>query len=210
MKRIMPLLLLLVSAPALAAVEGVYRLEGVHEAASGLELTADGRFRYGLSYGALDEVGEGRWTRDGNRILLTTEPEWTPPTFESVSAARSDEFTIRVQVTGPEGNRMSMPVDVILVYPDGRETEGYTQPYGYIPNIPPDTKIKAVKIGLSVFGFVSEPFAVDLARANDLTFRLVPNSLGQPPFKDQPLVIEGDDLIMLRGDGRLTYSKQTE
>lgn len=203
-------LLLFAATPALAGVEGIYRLEGVHEAASGLELTADGHFRYGLTYGALDEVGEGRWVRDGNRILLTTEPAWTPPAFEPVSAERNPEFTVRVQVTGPDGNRMSWPVDVLLTYADGTETEGYTQPYGYIPNLPEDTKITAVKLGLAMFGFISPPFPVDLARANDLTFRLVPNSLGQPPFKDQPLLIEGDDLVMLRGDGRLTYRKPSE
>ena len=117
---------------------------------------------------------------------------------------------MRVLVTGPDGNRMSWPVDVMLTYADGSETEGYTQPYGYIPNLPPDTKVTAVKLGLAMFGFISPSFPVDLARANDLTFRLVPNSLGQPPFKDQPLLIEGDDLIMLRGDGRLTYRKQSE
>lgn len=208
--RLIAPLLLIAAAPALAGVEGVYRLEGVREAASGLELTADGRFRYGLSYGALDEAGEGRWVRDGDRILLTTEPAWTPPAFEPVSAARSAEFPLRVQVTGPDGNRMSWPVDVILTYADGTETEGYTQPYGYIPDLPEGTQVTAVKLGLAVFGFVSAPFPVDLARANDLTFRLVPNSLGQPPFTDQPLDIEGDDLVMLRGDARLTYRKQSE
>lgn len=208
--RLLPMLLLLAAAPAFAGVEGVYRLEGMHEAASGLELTADGHFRYGLSYGALDEVGEGRWTRAGDRILLTTEPEWKAPEFQPVSAARNPEFTVRVQVTGPDGTPMGWPVDVILTYADGTETEGYTQSYGYIPDLPEDTKIAAVKLGLGVFDFVSPPFPVDLARANDLTFRLVPNSLGQPPFKDQPLVIEGEDLVMLRGNARMMYRKQGE
>lgn len=208
--RLIAPLLLAAAAPALAGVEGVYRLEGVREAASGLELAADGRFRYGLSYGALDEAGEGRWVREGNRILLTTEPAWTPPAFEPVSAARSAEFPLRVQVTGPDGSRMSWPVDVLLTDADGTETEGYTQPYGYIPDLPEGARITAVRLGLAVFGFVSDPFPVDLARANDLTFRLVPNSLGQPPFRDQPLDIEGDDLVMPRGDARLTYRKTSE
>ncbi|MBB4630923.1 hypothetical protein [Sphingosinicella soli] len=196
--------------PALAGVEGVYRLEGVREAASGLELTADGRFRYGLTYGALDEAGEGRWVRNGNRILLTTEPEWKPPEFVPVSAARNPEMPLRVQVTAPDGTPMGWPVDVVLMLADGTEMDGYTQSYGYIPNLPEGTQVTALRLGLGVFDFVSAPFPVDLARANDLSFRLVPNSLGQPPFKDQPLVIEGDDLVMLRGDGRLTYRKESE
>ncbi len=209
MKRLAALLLL-AAAPAFAGVEGVYRLEGVREAASGLELTADGHFRYGLTYGALDEVGEGRWVRDGNRILLTTEPEWKSPVFEPVSATSSAEFPLRVQVTGPDGSPMSWPVDVILTLAEGHEVQGYTQSYGYRPNLGKDIRVTSLRLGLGVFDFLSEPFPVDLARANDLTFRLVPNSLGQPPFKDQPLVIEGDDLVMLRGNERLTYRKQSE
>ncbi len=203
-------LLLLAAAPAFAGVEGVYRLEGVREAASGLELTADGHFRYGLTYGALDEVGEGRWVRDGNRILLTTEPEWKSPVFEPVSATRSTEFPLRVQVTGPDGSPMSWPVDVILTLAEGHEVQGYTQSYGYRPSLGKDIRVTSLRLGLGVFDFLSAPFPVDHARANDLTFRLVPNSLGQPPFKDQPLVIEGDDLVMLRGNERLTYRKQSE
>jgi hypothetical protein len=209
MKRLAALLLL-AAAPAFAGVEGVYRLEGVREAASGLELTADGHFRYGLTYGALDEVGEGRWVREGNRILLTTEPEWKTPVFEPVSATRSTEFPLRVQVTGPDGSPMSWPVDVVLTLAKGHEVQGYTQSYGYRPSLGKDIRVTSLRLGLGVFDFLSAPFPVDLARANDLTFRLVPNSLGQPPFKDQPLLIEGDDLVMLRGNERLTYRKQSE
>lgn len=203
-------LLLLAAAPAFAGVEGVYGLEGVREAASGLELTADGHFRYGLTYGALDEAGERRWVRVGDRILLTTEPEWKPPVFEPVLAERNAEFPLRVQVTGPDGSPMNWPVDVILTLAEGHEVQGYTQSSGYMPSLGKGIRVTSLRLGLGVFDFVSSPFPVDLARANDLTFRLVPNSLGQPPFKDQPLLIEGEDLVMLRGGDRLTYRKQSE
>src|SRR6516162_10176776 len=38
------------------------------EIAAGLELKADGRFRYGLPYGALDEGAMGKWTMSGDQV----------------------------------------------------------------------------------------------------------------------------------------------
>lgn len=46
---------------------------GRTEIAAMLEITADGRFRYALSYGALDEVAEGRWTVLGGAVTLMAD-----------------------------------------------------------------------------------------------------------------------------------------
>ncbi len=43
------------------------------EIAAALELTDNGRFRYALSYGALDEEAQGRWRFDDGNVRLTTE-----------------------------------------------------------------------------------------------------------------------------------------
>ena len=40
----------------------------------------DGRFRYGFDYGAVSEVSEGKWTVEGDTVLLTTDP--MPPKSE--------------------------------------------------------------------------------------------------------------------------------
>lgn len=48
------------------------------EMAAGLELTADGRFRYRLSYGALDEESAGTWAAEGDHVVLTTDPVARP------------------------------------------------------------------------------------------------------------------------------------
>ena len=48
------------------------------ETASELRLTPDGRFAWAWSQGALDLQTEGRWRREGDRLLLTSEaPEAT-------------------------------------------------------------------------------------------------------------------------------------
>src|SRR3954469_6839333 len=69
-----------------ASLVGTYD-GGQMEMAAGLELRADGRFNYGLSYGALDEEAAGRWTLNGDRVLLTSDPV-IAPRFVLVSRGR--------------------------------------------------------------------------------------------------------------------------
>ena len=44
------------------------------EMGGGLELRADGHFRYALTYGAMDEEAEGDWTFDGKTVRLNSNP----------------------------------------------------------------------------------------------------------------------------------------
>ena len=70
------LALLLAGAPQFA---GLYEINQM-EMAGGLELKADGRFRYALDYGAVSEEAEGKWVADGDGVRLTTDP--MPPPAE--------------------------------------------------------------------------------------------------------------------------------
>ena len=73
-------LLLLAAAPAATPqFAGLYRIDQM-EMAGGLELSADGRFRYAFDYGAVSEGSEGKWSGDANGVLLTTDP--MPPPAE--------------------------------------------------------------------------------------------------------------------------------
>ena len=67
---------------------------GQMEIAAGLELKADGRFRYALSYGALDEEAAGRWTTSGDRVFLTSDLV-TPPRFVLVTRYRGQTVCSR-------------------------------------------------------------------------------------------------------------------
>ena len=57
-------------APADPSLSGHYYLQGVMEVGSELLLKADGRFKYMLAYGALDELASGCWTRNGGVVTL--------------------------------------------------------------------------------------------------------------------------------------------
>ena len=76
---------LLLATPACATAQTPRQAAGLYEVnqmemAGRLELRSDGRFRYGLDYGAVSEESEGRWTADGTTVLLMTDP--MPPTAE--------------------------------------------------------------------------------------------------------------------------------
>src|SRR5215472_17833262 len=72
------------------------------EIAAGLELEADGRFRYGLSYGALDEEATGKWTMSGVQVLLTSDPV-TAPRFVLVSRGRAIDGVLKLSLDVPKG-----------------------------------------------------------------------------------------------------------
>ena len=74
-----PILLAVLATPAIAAPElhpaklaGEYD-GGQTEMAAGLQLSKDGQFRYGLSYGALDEAASGSWEASGDTVILTVQ-----------------------------------------------------------------------------------------------------------------------------------------
>ncbi len=75
------------TAPTSDSLAGVYD-GGQIELAAGLELKPDGRFRYALSYGALDEVAEGTWRADADRVVLTSDPFKAPQIAWSKRARR--------------------------------------------------------------------------------------------------------------------------
>ena len=81
-----PLALLLLVAPA--PMTGLYETHQM-EVAAAIELKANGRFRYALSYGAVDEEAEGDWAFDGKTIRLTSNPMPRAPSASSRSTASS-------------------------------------------------------------------------------------------------------------------------
>jgi hypothetical protein len=103
---VVPILLWLAAAaaplpPAATRLVGVYDGHQM-EMAVGIELKADGRFEYGLSYGALDEQAEGNWTVEGNKVLLTSDPVTAPRfVFLGQKAAPAGSFQITLET--PKG-----------------------------------------------------------------------------------------------------------
>jgi len=58
------------------AWSGHYYLNGVMEVGSELLLQPDGKFKWMLAYGALDQYAEGTWWKNGNCIGLKPESKF--------------------------------------------------------------------------------------------------------------------------------------
>ncbi len=83
-----------------AEVAGLYDGREM-EVAAMLELGVDGRFRYQLAYGALDEWSGGVWTREKGAIVLRSEP-FVAPVFEfSTGEGRSGDLSVKLSL--PDG-----------------------------------------------------------------------------------------------------------
>jgi hypothetical protein len=197
--------LLLLAAPASAAPSfaGYYEVRQM-EVAGGLDLKPDGRFRYALSYGAVDEQGEGNWTSDGKIVRLTSNPMPKGPSFELVR----DDPAPRGQVWmtfDKSGFNWTGRVDAIATAlgmngkglvtassSDGRVDSGGR----VLTSIEPLVPIYAIPGG-----------AVRLTpdRGHRLLFRFHPNDLGRAMFKGQVLTSNGSALLLDRYDTEIRF-----
>ena len=82
-----------------------------------LVLKADGRFQYGLSYGALDEQAEGSWVVDHGTVVLTSD-HVTPPRFTIVAQKVGPAKELRIAIDVPQGMNPQY-FDVAVTFADG-------------------------------------------------------------------------------------------
>jgi len=208
--RALPLLALCLIAAAPAAPDpvGRYRLQGEQDVASQLLVRRDGRFEYALAAGALDEEAAGTWRRVGNTILLTTRPKPVPPAFAAGPAKMVPGSPLTIHVTWP-GGRDAVGTDVRIEFESGEPLVSYVGgPDGWTMPEGETRRPVAVTLALGMFGFESQRFPIDAAKANDLSFVITPNDLGKVDFEALPVDVEPGRLVMHRGGARLTYVRE--
>ena len=212
--RAFSLLLMLLLAAAAAPAEkrgaaGTYRLVGEQDVASGLLLQPDGRFRYFLIAGALDERAEGRWSAADGVLTLVTEPKPVPPVFEPRSSAKTGAAPLSVKVSWPDGRGVA-GVDLRVGLDDGVVLDGYTQEDGWSLSAVEGRTPLWIELAVPMHGVRSPRFPIDLKAGNALAFTFTPNDLGV--FDFQGIRVERADkaLIVHRGGARLRYEAVRE
>jgi len=177
---------------------------GEPEIAARLLLSSEGRFRYELSYGALDERAEGRWEGDSNKIALTSDPI-TPPKFELVNQSPAPAGEFRLALSVPDAISPQY-FNAVAVLSDGR-TVG--SPLGYedwVIALKPGEQVVSVKFLLPVFDIESERFPLSPGTASKARFNFAPNDLGTATFAQEPLAIEtGGVLVLTRHDRKIRF-----
>lgn len=200
---LMALTALAVPASADSSLLGRYRLAEGPDVAGELELTADGRFRYALAAGALDERAQGRWESTGGTICLHTEPKPVPPRF---SKASSEGQTATLLVTWPDGSGIP-GVDFRIGFDAGDPLEGYTQYYGWTM---PDGDVRLplwIELSVPMHGLRSPRFELDALDGGRIHIVLTPNDLGVVDFQGACLEPTDDGVVLHRKEGDMRFRR---
>lgn len=166
------------------------------EVGAGLELASDGRFSFGLSYGAIDEGAEGRWQADEANVYLTSDAT-VPPRFVPALDAANPDNLLRVALDLPRG--LSAQYFAIAVsWPDGSHSgRQFSDDTIEFPASPAGLPL-SVRVLLPVFGLTSEAIVVAPGAGRDITVRFEPNDLGAANFDRAPLARRDGDLVLDR------------
>lgn len=193
--------LLLADSVSLAGVYETHQME----VAAGLELKADGRFRYALSYGAVDEEGEGDWTFDGKVVRLTSNPMPKAPSFELVrdDPAPKGELSMRLEDPGFEWGH---GLEALAKGESNQLFEISADDSGHV-DLAGKPAIQAITPEMPVYGPTGQMFALSPDRGHRLLFRFHRNDLGKARFDRQEVRVNGTDLVMDRYDTSFRFVK---
>jgi hypothetical protein len=194
--------LLLAAAPPSSAVVGTYEIHQM-EMGGGLELRADGHFRYALTYGAMDEEAEGDWTFDGKTVRLNSNPMPKAPEFTLVrdDPAPKGEVWLSVQKAGFgwDGGIEAIASaaglsekGLVRADSDGRVDSGGRVLTSIDPLVP-------------VYGTPAGHFLLSPERGHRLLLQFHANDLGKAAFHDEPLELKEGALIMARYDSEIRF-----
>jgi len=191
-------------APALspAKLAGFYEIHQM-EMAGGLELKRDGHFRYALSYGAVDEEGQGTWTFDGKTVLLTSVPMPKAPSFELVHDEPAPKGELYMTLEDP-GFEWGHPLEALATEDLKTGFEIDADDSGRV-NLNGKPAIAAIAPLMPVYGPTGQIFHLASDRGHRLLFRFHANDLGKARFDHQPLAITGIGLTMQRYDAEIRF-----
>jgi hypothetical protein len=202
----------LMAAAALAqppSPAGLYRAQAGPDLASAIELGPDGRFRYQLSEGALDEEAGGRWTQDGpGAITLQTLPRPRAPLWSLEPIGETQEAPLAIKVTLPGANgRGTAGIDFRLGFTNGDIQASYTQEDGWTMR-PDDPRQPAwLELAEPIHGATSPRFPLPERRGLAITVLLTPNDIGIADFDRTPATMTAQGLVLHWRGRDIPYEK---
>ena len=188
-----------------ADLAGRYELRGVPEAGSELLLRPDGRFEFGLAYGAADYQAKGTWKAEAGAVILKSDEAKTAP-FRLKRSAAANDGGVRVWVLGPKGNGAEN-IDVVLTTDQG-VVRGHTSGDG-LAAFERAEGAKSARIEIPVYEFVSEAVTLNPDH-NEFWFEINGEAITRMDFKDERLLIEDGALVMRKrgADRPMRYVRQ--
>ncbi|MXO59397.1 hypothetical protein GRI89_07570 [Altererythrobacter salegens] len=177
---------------------------GQVEVAAGLRLGADGRFMYGMAYGALDEQAQGTWQRDGDCAVLTSDPV-TAPVFRVVESKPLPAHELRLELR-PSNGIDPQYFDYALVMADGTGRGDQVQDGAFTIELG-DEAPRQIFLSLPIFDLRSQPFEFPATGGLDLVVAFDANDLGKVAFDGERLCPDGKGLRLARYDLELHFRR---
>jgi hypothetical protein len=194
--------------PASTSLAGNY-VASEREMVAGLRLGKDGRFQFGLTVGSLDQLAEGRWKADGNRIHLTSEPRPVPPTVKAgrVDVTPGQPFAIRL--VGPSGNDVP-GIDLRIEFDSGAPLDSYLP--GSPWSLPEDEKRIPRFVAFSIPSHrIDFPrLALDARPGTTAIFDLTPNDFGMADMTDAIVTLDDGTLTLTYALGTLKMKRSAD
>lgn len=188
------------SPPAAAQPDlaGRYTLRGVREMGAELVLGRDGRFAFGLAYGALDQAARGTWSRRGDRVVLVADrpppPAFTSATMEPRPEAQYERLgkaaPLVVRVVTPEEGMGWRNVEVVVELSDGRTRTGSTMPGGRVEFPVAEwrgARLRRIGVAYPAGGVARRWFTVPDPAIRTMIVELAPGNLVKPAFETRTL-----------------------
>jgi hypothetical protein len=176
------------------------------EMVAGLELLTNGRFRYALAYGALDEQAAGKWTSGGDRVLLTSDPV-TPPRFVLVSQSRGAPGMLRVDLDVPKGVSRQY-FNALITKANGQTERRQLAEDGLLLPFAAAEAPITLRLSLQMFDIAGGPVRLDANSGYSVRFRFEPNDIGKVAFQATPLKLVNGELLLDR-HGRTIRFRRT-
>ena len=195
-----------VTTPA-ASLVGTYNGSQM-EIAAGLELKADGRFRYALSYGALDEEAAGKWIMSGDRVLLTSDPVLAPR-FVLVSRGKGIDGVLQLSLDAPKGLSRQY-FDAEIAQANGQTQRKQLGEDSLSVPFTRDDVPTSVRMLFPIFSVAGEALKLDPSSGYSVRFRFEPNDLGKVAFQATALKIIDGDLLLDRHGRTIRFKRTTQ
>ena len=174
-----------------ADVPGHYVLHGVMEVGSELLLNPDGTFEYMLAYGAADYWAKGTWRLEDNSVVLNSAGKKEAP-FSFLRSEAGNPAKVCVWVIGKNGQGVEN-IQVKLQTAD-QHLEATTTSDGAAV-FPDAINPRAVSFEVPVYSIKAGPFAINRTD-HGFYFEINGDAITEVLFKDEPLAIEGNNLMM--------------
>lgn len=180
------------------------------EMAARLVLGEDGRYRYALNYGAVDEFSSGTWTAEAAGVVLTSDASVSPQ-FEYLGAEPGtgpvDVLTVRIE------GAVALPLSqfrVVATRADGSSFETAFESESLTIPLTSGADVTSVRLTMPVFEIAGDPVGIAQAAGNRLYFAFHPNDLGFKAFDRVVLPWVNDALVLERYGRTIEFRKPSD